>query len=80
MRKINHQAILDILALIPWGTPIFEIEKLYTFHSLIRNKGNRTHAAKDLGLSVRTIRLRISDLIFDGHEHKVLRNQREVDE
>ncbi len=43
--------------------PLREVEKKMIFHTLNKTKGNRTHAAKILGISVRTLRNKL-------HEYK----------
>lgn len=44
-----------------YNAPIREIEKKMIFHTLDRTKGNRTHAAKILGISVRTLRNKLNE-------------------
>ncbi len=41
--------------------PLREVEKKMIFHTLDKTKGNRTHAAKMLGISVRTLRNKINE-------------------
>ncbi|MCF8067799.1 MAG: sigma-54 dependent transcriptional regulator [Desulfobacterales bacterium] len=41
--------------------PLKEAEKKIIFHTLDRTKGNRTHAAKALGISVRTLRNKLNE-------------------
>jgi two-component system response regulator FlrC len=38
-----------------------ELEKKTIFHALDRTKGNRTHAAEILGISVRTLRNKLNE-------------------
>lgn len=40
-----------------------KLEKLYIIEMLRREKGNRTRAAKRMGMSVRTIRYKIAEMI-----------------
>jgi len=40
-----------------------QLEKLYIIEMLKREKGNRTRAAKRMGMSVRTIRNKISKMV-----------------
>jgi Fis family transcriptional regulator len=42
------------------GTPIAEIERDLILATLRQTRGNRTHAAKLLGLSVRTVRNKLA--------------------
>jgi DNA-binding NtrC family response regulator len=48
------------------GTPLSEIERELIVQTLGRCNGNRTHAAKLLGMSVRTLRNKIRLYIADG--------------
>ena len=41
--------------------PLAEIEKQAIFHALEHTKGNRTHAAKLLGISIRTLRNKLNE-------------------
>lgn len=43
------------------SAPLKEVEKKMIFHTLDRTKGNRTHAAKMLGISVRTLRNKLNE-------------------
>ena len=42
--------------------PLEEIERAYILHALQRAKGNRTHAAELLGISIRTLRNKLNEL------------------
>lgn len=42
-------------------TPLAELEKRAILHAMEHTKGNRTHAAKLLGISVRTLRNKLND-------------------
>jgi DNA-binding NtrC family response regulator len=48
------------------GTPLSEIERELIVQTLLRCSGNRTHAAKLLGMSVRTLRNKIRLYLADG--------------
>ncbi len=41
--------------------PLREVEKKMIFHTLDKTKGNRTHAADILGISVRTLRNKLNE-------------------
>ncbi len=43
------------------SVPLKEVEKKMIFHTLDKTKGNRTHAAKMLGISVRTLRNKLHE-------------------
>ncbi len=45
----------------PEVQPLREMEKKMIFHALEKNQGNRTHAAKMLGISVRTLRNKLNE-------------------
>jgi DNA-binding NtrC family response regulator len=50
------------LPLLPLpGTPISVLEKMHLENTLALARGNRTHAAEMLGISVRTMRNRIKE-------------------
>lgn len=48
------------------GTPLSEVERELIVQTLARCNGNRTHAAKLLGMPVRTLRNRIRVFAADG--------------
>ena len=48
----------------PYGlepSPLKEMEEKMIFHTLDKTEGNRTHAAKILGISVRTLRNKLNE-------------------
>jgi Fis family transcriptional regulator, factor for inversion stimulation protein len=48
------------------GTPLSDIERELIVQTLARCNGNRTHASKLLGMSVRTLRNKIRLYLADG--------------
>jgi DNA-binding NtrC family response regulator len=50
------------------GSTVGEIERELVLQTLVRCHGNRTHAAKLLGISVRTLRNKIRGYSADGIE------------
>lgn len=50
------------------GTPLCEIEREMIVQTLARCNGNRTHAARLLGMPVRTLRNKIRVYLADGIE------------
>ena len=48
------------------GSPVEAIERELVLQTLARFDGNRTHAARVLGLSVRTMRNKIRQYAIDG--------------
>jgi len=47
-----------------------EIEKQVIFACLMKHKWNRTHAAKELGINIRTLSYKIKSLIKSGYKVK----------
>ena len=43
------------------AAPLKDVEKVMIFHALDKTGGNRTHAAKILGISVRTLRNKLNE-------------------
>lgn len=50
------------------GTPLSEVERELIVQTLARCHGNRTHAARLLGMPVRTLRNKIRVFVADGVE------------
>ncbi|BCS98428.1 sigma-54-dependent Fis family transcriptional regulator [Desulfoluna limicola] len=50
------------------GAPLREVERIVIFDTLEQTGGNRTHAAKILGISVRTLRNKLNEYRADGSE------------
>ncbi|CCE10131.1 putative transcriptional regulator (Helix-turn-helix, Fis-type) [Bradyrhizobium sp. STM 3843] len=50
------------------GTPLSEVERELIVQTLARCNGNRTHAARLLGMPVRTLRNKIRVFVADGVE------------
>jgi len=50
------------------GSTVGEIERELVLHTLARFDGNRTHAARVLGLSVRTLRNKIRQYSAEGSD------------
>jgi DNA-binding NtrC family response regulator len=59
------QAANEVVLLLI-GTPLSEIERELIVQTLLRCNGNRTHAAKLLGMPVRTLRNKIRLYLADG--------------
>lgn len=51
---------------LPVGIAIKELETQFILQTLKHHNGNRTHAAKTLGISLRTLRNRINELTSQG--------------
>ncbi|WP_442881197.1 helix-turn-helix domain-containing protein [Bosea sp. (in: a-proteobacteria)] len=50
------------------GLPVAEVERNLILATLRETRGNRTHAAHILGVSIRTLRNRIAAYAADGHD------------
>jgi DNA-binding NtrC family response regulator len=46
--------------------PLSEVEKRHILAALEQSKGNRTHAAKVLGISIRTLRNKLNEYNYRG--------------
>lgn len=46
-----------LIARMPNNLTLWDIECAYVEHMLAKHEGNRTHAARELGVSLRTLRL-----------------------
>lgn len=51
---------------LPVGIAIKELETQFILQTLKHHNGNRTHAARTLGISLRTLRNRINELTRQG--------------
>jgi DNA-binding NtrC family response regulator len=67
-RRLPDQAALTPEAVIPLliGSTVTEIERELVLQTLARCDGNRTRAARLLGVSVRTLRNKIRQYVADG--------------
>jgi DNA-binding NtrC family response regulator len=65
---LQSQAALTPDAVIPLlvGSTVTEVERELVLQTLARCDGNRTHAARLLGFSVRTLRNKIRQYAADG--------------
>ena len=46
--------------------PLSEVEKRHILSALEHSKGNRTHAARTLGISIRTLRNKLNEYNYKG--------------
>ena len=53
---------------VPKDTPLFQLEYAIICAVLNRNKGNRTWTAKDLRISLRTLKLKLIQAKYYGFE------------
>ena len=53
------------------GMSMKEAEKRFIFKTLNETKGNRTHAAKTLGISIRTVRNRLNEYRAEGEDFEL---------
>lgn len=63
-----HRPALTPNEVVPWliGSTISEIERELMLQTLAHCAGNRTHAARVLGVSVRTLRNKIKQYSAEG--------------
>ena len=64
---IAASSLSEIIAVLI-GATVHEIERELVLHTLSRCDGNRTHAARVLGMSVRTLRNKIREYSASGIE------------
>ena len=62
------QTDLDWINALPIGRPMRDVETHFIIETLKNHSGNRTHAAKTLGISLRTLRNKINEFTAMGHE------------
>ena len=53
---------------LPIGRPLRDLETQFILETLKHHQGNRTHAAKTLGISLRTLRNKINEFTSEGLE------------
>lgn len=59
---------LDWVKTLPLGRQMRDVERHFIIETLKHHSGNRTHAAKTLGISLRTLRNKINEFTAAGHE------------
>lgn len=58
----------DWVDTLPIGRPLKDLETHFILETLRSHKGNRTHAARTLGISLRTLRNKINEFTSEGFE------------
>lgn len=53
---------------LPIGRPLRDLETRFILETLKHHQGNRTHAARTLGISLRTLRNKINEFTAEGLE------------
>jgi transcriptional regulator with PAS, ATPase and Fis domain len=53
---------------LPIGEKLRVVETQFILETLKSHNGNRTHSAKTLGISLRTLRNKINEFVVEGHE------------
>lgn len=53
---------------LPIGRKMRDVETQFILQTLASHQGNRTHSAKTLGISLRTLRNKINEFVIEGHE------------
>ena len=64
----NQTASLDWVTNLPIGQSLRTVETHFILETLKHHRGNRTHAAKTLGISLRTLRNKINEFTAEGFE------------
>lgn len=65
-KKIDED--LEWVKHLPIGQKMREVETQFILETLRTHNGNRTHSAKTLGISLRTLRNKINEFVLEGHE------------
>lgn len=68
MEGTSHATSLNWVESLPIGQCLRLIETQFILETLKYHKGNRTHAAKSLGISLRTLRNKINEFTAEGLE------------
>ena len=58
----------DWIAHLPIGRKMREVETHFILETLKQQQGNRTHSAKTLGISLRTLRNKINEFMVEGYD------------
>jgi DNA-binding NtrC family response regulator len=61
-------SLVDWITALPIGRPLRDLETQFILETLKHHQGNRTHAAKTLGISLRTLRNKINEFTAEGIE------------
>jgi len=64
--QVSHQA--EWISALPIGQALALVETHFILETLKAHQGNRTHAAKTLGISLRTLRNKINEFTSEGYE------------
>lgn len=67
LQEIHDTPKTDWVASLPIGIPMRDVETQFIIETLRHHNGNRTHAAKTLGISLRTLRNKINEFTASGH-------------
>ena len=59
---------MEWIASLPIGKTLRTVEIHFILETLKHHNGNRTHAAKTLGISLRTLRNKINEFTAEGYE------------
>ena len=66
MTTVENLDSLEWIQKLPIGIAIKDLETQFILQTLKHHNGNRTHAARTLGISLRTLRNRINELTSRG--------------
>lgn len=67
--------ISELLSDIPRGVTLLEVQYCYTSVLLRKNKGNKTHTAKELGISLTSIKRRVKEMKHFGYHVEPMKVQ-----
>lgn len=65
-KKVDNN--LEWVRHLPIGRKMREVETQFIIETLKNHNGNRTHSAKTLGISLRTLRNKINEFTIEGYE------------
>ena len=64
----TKQTAAEWVQTLPIGETLRVVETQFILETLKSHKGNRTHAARTLGISLRTLRNKINEFTAEGYE------------
>ena len=75
MRCSFSREIIKLMDEMPPGITLLEMDYCYLSMMLRRNKGNKTHCAREAGLSLTTMKHRIKEMEYHGYHIEPLNNK-----
>lgn len=68
LEPARHDDDVEWIKHLPIGKQMRQVERHFILETLKNHNGNRTHSAKTLGISLRTLRNKINEFAADGFE------------